>query len=328
MPFIDCSDYATYVNAVNYIKGLECNINPFNRLLTMPLTLLSAVFFSVFTGNLDSGFVILNIIFYFLIIIIFYKLVLEIFNSHKTALISAILFQSNYWLFSYCSAYLADLEGHFFFILTNFFAVKYYLKKNKKYYYYAIMSSVIGVFFKEFGALGMISLGMVILLSNFSWQRKFSELLKAAVLFIFLPGLFHLLFYFKFGYSYFNWYGVNLDSYNTAEMYNIISMIKVLGWVYLAGWPVFLFSLWKIKRYFKLDDYKVALVLLPASLAFFAWPLFMQRTAFVFVPWLAIYTGFGLSKMKNKYIIALILVIYILAGYNMELLLEVINLPF
>lgn len=327
LPFRAYEDFITYQNAVDFFEGHGSILadKVLTRLLTMPLSLLLG--WIVGFGNLGKGFVIMNIIFYFLVIWIFYKLVFEIWKNKNIALISTILLQSNFWFFSYGAAYSADLGGHFFFFLANFFAVKYFFSNSQKYFYYTIFSSSIGMFFKEFGALGMMTLGMLILFSSFSWKDKFYKISEAAILFLILPGIYHLWFYFKFDYTYFDWFIIPVKiGAETKSRFSL--MIKVLGWLYLVGWPIFLFSLWKIKKYFKTLDYKIVISLLPASLAFFAWPMFMQRTAFVLVPWLAICSGFGLSKIKNNYIVALILMIYILVGYNTVPLLKIINLPF
>ncbi len=327
IPFICWSDFLTYQNAVNFITGNEVISfdRLFARLLTMPLSLF--IGFALGFGNLAKGFVIMNIIFYFAVIWIFYKLVFEIWKDKIAALASTMLLQSNFWFFSYGAAYLADLGGHFFFLSSSFFAVKYFLNNEKKYFYYAVFSASIGMFFKEFGALGMLTLGMLILFSDIAWKKKFIEILRAAAWFLILPGIYHLWFYLKFDYTYVDWFmvPVEIDS-ETKSSFGL--MVKVLGWLFFAGWPIFLFALWQIKKYFKKQDYKIVLAMLPASLAFFAWPFFMQRTAFVLVPWLATCCGFGLSKIKSRHIIAIILILYIIINYNIEKLIKIINLPF
>ncbi|PJA01682.1 hypothetical protein COX74_01360, partial [bacterium (Candidatus Gribaldobacteria) CG_4_10_14_0_2_um_filter_41_16] len=65
------------------------------------------------------------------------------------------------------------------------------------------------------------------------------------------------------------------------------------------------------------------------SLAFLAWPALTQRIAFIIVPWLALISGFGLSKIKNNYIIGTILIAYALINYSITtFLIKIINLPF
>src|SRR3989339_706483 len=289
IPFICWSDFLTYQNAVNFITGNE--VISFDRLFARLLTMPLSLFigFALGFGNLAKGFVIMNIIFYFAVIWIFYKLVFEIWKDKIAALASTMLLQSNFWFFSYGAAYLADLGGHFFFLSSSFFAVKYF--------------------------------------SDNAWKKKFIEILRAAAWFLILPGIYHLWFYLKFDYTYVDWFmvPVEIDS-ETKSSFGL--MVKVLGLLFFAGLPIFFIAFLQIKKYFKKQDYKIVLAMLPASLAFFAWPFFMQRTAFVLVPWLATCCGFGLSKIKSRHIIAIILILYIIINYNIEKLIKIINLPF
>jgi hypothetical protein len=325
-PFWASSDYFTYESAVDYIRGVGGEAVYLNRILTMPLTIGLASFLGVFVGNMGNGFVLLNVFFYFAIAIVFYELARLVFKNSQIAQVATVFLLGNYWLFSYGAAYSGDKGGIFFFLLANFFALKYYFSRQKKYFFITIIIASVGVLFKEFGALGMIALGMAILLSNYTWKEKFKQILEAAILFLILPALFHVGFYLYYHYSYFDWYDVALTVTNT--LYTIPMFIKVLGWLFIAGWPIFLYSLPKIKKHFKVEDYKIAIMLLPASLSFFIWPLFTQRTAFVLVPWLALYTGFGLAQIKNKYIIYFVLAFYVIIGYLTETLLPLINVPF
>jgi len=101
-----------------------------------------------------------------------------------------------------------------------------------------------------------------------------------------------------------------------------------LGWLFLAGWPVWLFGLWQEKKFLDRTRAKILLALLPASLVFLFWPTFTQRIAFILVPWLAMIAGFGLSKIRNSYLVTAYLAVYILINYHIDWLLKVINLPF
>ena len=162
----------------------------------------------------------------------------------------------------------------------------------------------------------MITLGMLILFSDFSWRRKIKEILLAGILFLIVLLPYQYWFYLKFGYSYLSHYTSN---YNAGLEYGVqflfIHLFKVLAWLYSIGWLIFVFGLWQEKKFFGIQRSKILLAMLPASLTFILWANLVQRVAFVFVPWLAIVSGFGLSKIKNKYLIAIILVLYLLFNY-------------
>jgi hypothetical protein len=198
---------------------------------------------------------------------------------------------------------------------------------NKKYYYSTILVSVIGILFKEFGALGMITLGMAVLCMQYDWREKIKLILKASVLFAIIPLLLNLFFYYKFHFSYLDWY--IYSSFNhPVGAYGLSVFIKVMGWVFLVGWPLFLWGLYKEKEFFDKQRVKILGILVPASLSFFAWPMFTYRTSFVLLPLLCLVSGFGLSKIKNKYVVALLVIFYLAVSYNLERLLVIINLPF
>jgi len=254
-----------------------------------------------------------------------------IYRNHLIASLSSILFFTNYCMNNYGITFRTDIAGWFFFLLATFFAVKYFKEKNKKYFYLAILASSIGVLFKEYGALGMISLGILILFSPISFKEKFKDILKAAGLFLLIPFLYHLFIYFRFHFSYFDWYkyafGVVINNPERPGIdWSFILLVKVLGWLFLAGWPVFDWGIYQEYKNFNKTRAKILLAILPASLAFLAWPGLTQRIAFIFVPWLVMVSGFGLSKIKNRYLIGAIIVIYLLASYYTRPLMVMINL--
>ena len=322
------SDSETYLSAMKFLQGDRLSKIPYNRLITTPFMLYASIFFGYFTGGLFKGMLAVNLIFYFLIIYVFYKLAFEICQDNKTAFLSSVLFLGNYAIYNFGIAYTADMGGWFFFVLSSLLAVKYFYNNNsRKFYFLAILSSSIGVLFKEYGALGLISLCLLILASAYGWRKKIKEIITAGFLFALIPLLYNLIFYLKFNYSYLDWYFFNVDAH--GQSYNLILLIKVLGWLYLAGWPIFFYGLWQEKKYFNKQRFMVLAALLPASLAFLAWPALTERIAFIFVPWLALISGFGLSKIKKTYLATAILIVYILINYSITpFLIEAINLPF
>lgn len=328
-------DLPSYLEAMKFLQsksyGEEFMIN---RVLTSPLMLYSSIFFGYLVGGEQTGMLAVNLIFYFLIVIVFYKLVKLIYQNEKVALFASILFFANYCMFSYGTTYRVDIGGWFFFLLGTLFAVKYHQSqlRNKRAFVYSVLSAVIGVLFKEYGALSLISLSFLILFSSVDFKEKIKKILGAAALFIIIPGFYYLFFYLKYNYSYFNWYFQIIDIYvknpRTPDIqYHPILLIKVLSWLFLAGWPIFLWGLYQEYKNFIKERAKILLALLPASLTFLFWPALTQRIAFIFVPWLALMSGFGLSKIKNRYLVISILVIYVLVNYfTRPWLLSIINL--
>lgn len=334
-------DAPSYLNAMKFIQGKEYDKAAYGwetgvvlraRILTTPLMLYSSIFAGKLAGGEYKGMLLINIIFYFLIIYIFYKLVYLIYQNHLVASLSGILFFTNYCMNNYGVTFRTDMAGWFFFLLATFFAVRYFKRQDGKYYYLSIFASAVGVLFKEYGALGMISLGILILFLPIDFKEKLKDIFKAAGLFLIIPLFYHLFIYFRFHFSYFDWYGfaykgmIN-NPFLPGTDWNVILLVKVLGWLFLAGWPIFVWGLYQEHKNFDKARAEILLAILPASLVFLAWPALTQRIAFIFVPWLALISGFGLSKIKNRYLVISILVIYVLVNYfTRPWLLSIINL--
>jgi len=333
-PLNSNGDFPSYLEAMKFLQD-----DPYDddfmmtRLLTSPLMLYSSIFLGYFSGSDESGMMIVNLIFYFLIIFVFYRIVELIYKSKKVALLSSILFFANYCMFNYGTTYRSDMGGWFFFLLGTLFALKYYYSRleDKKMFFYSIGAASIGILFKEYGALGLISLSMLILFSRVALVEKIKQIVSAGLWFSIIPVLYYLFFYLKFDYSYFSWYFHNFNFFvdnpeSTASNYSPVLLIKVLGWLFLVGWPIFIWGLYQEYKNFDKTRAKVLLAILPASLSFLVWPALTQRIAFIFVPWLALISGYGLSKIKSKYIIIVILLIYVVVNYlTRPWLLKMIN---
>ncbi|MDO8592369.1 MAG: glycosyltransferase family 39 protein [bacterium] len=324
-------DAPSYHDAMEFLLGqgesgaVEAIV--LTRLLTSPLMLYLSIFFGYFVNSLYSGMMIMNLIFYFLIISIFYFLVYEIYGRKNVALFSTVLIATNYYLVSPANAFLVDLSGWFFMLAASWFAVRYYKRKINKNYYLALLFSVIGVFFKEYGALGLLTLFTLIFLSDFSLKEKIKKILLGGFMFGVLPLAYHIFFYLKFGFSYFSVYDLTYYQYNIIEPnHSFVILIKVLGWVFSFGWFLFFYGAWREYRDFDKVRLKFLISLLPLSLSFLAWPSFAQRVAFVLAPLLAIISGRGLAD-ANKYLAVLLVIAYIFFNYNIGRLIEIINLP-
>lgn len=332
-PIIDYPDAETYLSAIKFIQsGERGQFFVESRLLTSPLMLFSSLGAGYLLGNLSWGILTVNAFFYFLAAIVFYRLARLIYNDGVVALSAAVFFIANFCVLQFGLARLVDMGGWFFFILSSYLAVSYFLKKEKKFYWLAVLAAAVGFLFKEYALLGLVTLGMMILISDYPKKTKIREIFQAGGVFLAIVGLYHLWYYFQYHYSYWDWYLLNFNRYAALDSkertYDFIILIKVVGWVFSFGWLVWLFGAWREAKSGDKPRRKILLAMLPASASFLFWPGFAERVSFVLVPWLALIAGFGLSKIKNRYLAAILLVIYVLANYNIDWLMKAINLPF
>lgn len=325
-------DAPSYFDAMKFMQGQPANQLTYDtqenaefflkvRILTTPLMLLSSILAGKLFGGEYQGMLAVNIVFYFLIILVFYRLAWIVYQDKRVAFIGTVFFLANYGLYNYGTTYRTDLGGWFFFLLASWLAVSYFYRpENKKFYFLSILASSVGVLFKEYGALGLISLIIIVLYQSAGSWQKVKAVIKIAALFLIIPVVYHLFIYWQFNFSYLDWYGYNFKEIinnpaTPAINWSIFLLIKVLGWLFSVGWPIFVFGLYQEYKNFNYQRFKILLAILPASLAFLAWPALTQRIAFIFVPLLALISGYGLSKIKNRYLIGLILMIYILINY-------------
>lgn len=326
IPHSPHDDTSSYVQAAQFLTGEKIEFVPYYRLLMCPLFLYSILAINFLVHNLAWSMFYLNLGLYLIIIYVFYKLADLIYKNKTVATISTILFSSNYFMLFYGTAMLADLSGWLFFILGQYFVSRYYFEKNSKDFYLAILVSSIGILFKEYGTLSIISLGLVIIISDHTWLIKIKSLLKSALLFLIIPGLYHLVIYFTYHYSYFNWYGEAAAAYNSNSLAHFsgwIIALKVTTAVFFPCWLA-----WFLGAYYEWQEKNrtrliLLACLLPSSLAFLAWPAIYQRMGFILVPWLALTAGFGLAKLPKHYIIIFV-VLYLLINYNLHNILLVI----
>lgn len=334
-------DTPSYLNAMYYFDGSSVggDISSYlQRMLTAPLMLLSSMMLGLFLGDYATGMFALNVAFYLISIPIFYRIGLLIFNSTRVAFIATILYFTNWGLFSFGPTYLADMGGWFFFLLTTLFALLYYRNRSvRKWFYLGILSSIIGVFFKEYGALGIASLILLTCISGATIRVKFREIFLTILIFGTSLLLYYIWFYFSFHYSYFDWYTYNYESYGSIEatssfMYSLPNLIKVVTLIFLPGWPLFLLGiahLWKKINVGTKDQILILAALAPASFAFLIWPAFTHRVAWILVPWAALIAGFGLSShIKSKFTILCVLLGYAMVDYHVNTLMTNIDLPF
>jgi hypothetical protein len=321
-------DPTSYYDAVRYMMGVKIDTPvPYQRLLNCPLFLGIATAMSSLTHDIYFSILMMNTFFYVAIIFAFFYLSRLVYKDLATSFFATILFSSNYYLLKFGVNYWGDIGGWLFLVLGSTAAIKYHLEKKPMFYYLAILLSVIGVFFKEYGALGMLTLGFLILFSDISWQKKIKKILLAGLLFLILPLSYHGWFYWQYHFHYFSWYQYNYQYYAAGidNNYNFIKLIKILLWVFSFGWIILLSGLWsEFKNFNKARLILLCSVILP-GLAFLIWPSFTQRTTFIIVIPLALISGYGLANLQKKYLAVLAVFLYLVVNYNIPFHANIIN---
>jgi hypothetical protein len=208
--------------------------------------------------------------------------------------------------------YMSDIGGWFFLILTSNFALRHYYETGARgrYFYLAIMAAVIGVFFKETGGLGIIVLLAIMAIKKTDWHLKMQNIFLATVGFFAPILVYHLWFYLHFNYSYFDWYIVNHQTYNSSSGHTLAALAKIIFWLFNFGWLFFVAGVYQEIKTFNQERVFLLLALLTGPLAFLIWPYFAPRIGFILVPWLALIASHGLKKIPTPLLVILLLLYF------------------
>jgi len=332
-PIID-GDGITYVQAINVLRGdvVPLSFVP-NRILTTFFGLESIILFSKIFGSIEAGWLILNIILFFILNITFYKLVLCIFKSDWTAFLASSFLVLNYGMIFFGLDYWMDIGGWTFYIISLCFILKYIETGERKSLLYSSLFIGVGVLFKEYAFLALIP--MVVILAYENWFNLIKMFKKSlALVFISLIPIATVYFYVfeKFRYTYVDWLSMN----NNYYIYNsrIIEYIKSFGSLYnvlvvlvLGGLYYFFHNRDTIVPEKKTQVFIVSIVV--SVFPVFMWPAITQRILFITVPAMLLVASFLFKKQENYWWLFLfVLVIYAVFNFNMSYLLFNFNLPF
>ncbi|NQV88626.1 MAG: glycosyltransferase family 39 protein [Parcubacteria group bacterium] len=332
-PIID-GDGITYVQAMNVLRGgvVPSDFVP-NRILTTFFGLESIILFSKIFGSVEAGWLILNIIFYFILNIVFYKLILNIFKSDRTAFLASTFLALNYAMIFFGLDYWMDIGGWTFYILSLYFTLKYVQTEKRKCLLYSSVFVGVGVLFKEYAFLALIPMMIILAYENWFNLAKMFKKSIAPVLISLVPIIAVYFFVFeKFRYTYADW----LSMSNNYYIYNfrVIEYVKSFGSLYnvlavlvLGGLYYFFRNRDTIVPEKKIQVLIVSIVV--SALPVFIWPAITQRILFITVPAMLLIASFLFKKQENHWwLFLLVLVIYAVFNFNMSYILLNFNLPF
>ena len=250
------SDTATYLQTMSFLQGgaVSADFAP-NRILTTFFSLQAVIFSSKIFGDIMTGWIVLNLFFYFLLNIVFYKILFKIFQSSKTALLGGLFLAANYAMLSFGLNYLMDISGWTFYIISLYFTLCYVQNGKNRNIFWALFSAGVGGLFKEYAFLGCIPIILFLLYENRSvWQTVKKSILPAVISFLPLV-LVYLYMWSHFHYTYLDWLSSNQIMYVYRS--RIVEYIKSFGslWNFLGILiPFGLYYFWKSGNEIISDD--------------------------------------------------------------------------
>ena len=332
-PIID-GDGVTYLEAMKFLQHGTITPHAPYRILTAFLGMESVIFFSSIFGSIESGWLILSILFYFLFAIFFYKIVFRIFKSSTVAFLCGLFVMANYAMICFGLDYWMDGGGWMFYALSLYFCLRYVESSDRKMLLYSAATIGVGALFKEYAFLAVVPIAVVLIYEN--WPKVTDSVKKAFVpaLLALTPVLLAFVYvYQKFNYTYFTWFALNHNHHIYPSRF--VEYIKSLGSLYtflaflvIAG----IYFFWKNGAEFVLEK-KTRIFILSvvlSSLPIFIWPAITQRILFVTVPGAVLVAGFCFKRFEKRWVYFLpILFVYTIVNFTMNAyILPNFNLPF
>jgi hypothetical protein len=318
-------DEDSYVRSVEYMKGdlIDANFRP-NRLLSVFGAMSTLIGLEALTGDLYTGWALMNSIFYALCALFFFKILYKIFRDEVVAIVGTILLIFNYAILTQGLAYGTDIGGWAFYLISAYFTLRYLYDQKIEDVFYSAIAVSIGMLFKEYAFGGLTVLLGAIAYSNWGDFKKMFKLAVGASLVAILPILLVQLYvYLKYDYTYYDWYKFNAISYSKPAQSKLVGFIKTFGSLYNFGWVIFFYAIYLIRKIgINLVEKKVvvfiSLLFISVSPVFF-WPGAVQRGAFITMPFIIILSCFGLRDWKKIWFLIIPLVIfYIASSYLMD----------
>ena len=325
-------DTPSYIEAMSVLRDGQTpsDFVP-NRILTTfggltAVTALSEMF------GVWGGWILLNLSLYFTLCVAFYYLVLQVFKSYVTALLSTLILAANYSLLQFGLTYLMDIGGWAFYILSLYFSYRYIESGAYKHLLYASVAVGVGALFKEYALLATIPIAVILI---WKYRRSPLKILRRAItptILALLPlALVYACVFKSFNYSYIDWLSFNQGYYTYPS--RVVEYIKSLGSLYnfssllvLGGVCILVRQGRELDSRAKLFMSGVLISILPA----FFWPAITQRIMFVTVPAMLLITAVFIRKYEKHWLyFTPIVALYTLSSFAMDAyILPNLNLPF
>lgn len=317
-------DAPSYLEAMEVMQGgdIPPDFVP-NRILTSSLAIESISLFTKIFGSVKVGWATLDIVFFFILSIVFYKLIFDVFDSHKTALLAGLFLITNYAMVVFALDYGVDVGGWAFYVMSLYLTLKYVKMGDRNILLYSALCIGIGGLFKEYALLATIPIAVVLLYEN--WLHPITIIKKGIVpaLISLAPlTIVYLIVFLKFDYTYIDWISYGSESYVYTS--KITEYIKSFGSLFNLLAPIVAIGAYCFVRYGKevLPDIRMRVFVISvalSSLPVFVWPAITQRVLFITVPAVLLVASFAFKRYE-KYWIAfwVVLIVYTTINFTMD----------
>lgn len=292
------NDTGSFISTIDSFKGEDVALE-INRYMVpfYPVVAAKLLFFLSSANSIIT----INIILYLGLLLLTYGLISRVFKNKWIGFVTALLVATSYAMIRYGLTQVQDMGGYFWCVLTMYAIWRWREQKQSSWLYLSSIAVAFGVLTKESGGMGALFAGIIILLAKDGWKKTIKYLAMFSVFPLFtvivnaLRGQeigFNSLTYFiavwkawgPENYTLLRWFGVN------ASTYNLIWIAVVAG----------LILLYKNHRVIDREIIVYFIAIIPTSLSYFAWPVFIARTVFISAWLLLPLAAYSLFKLYEK----------------------------
>ncbi len=339
-PHVIDGDAVTYVDAIKVLNGapldesIGMHTYVIHRIMTTFLGLEIINGLSFVFGSIEVAWLVWATILYLFVNILFYKLLLQMFESARTALVGGLFFAANYAMLIFGLTYFMDIGGWFFYIFSIYFLYRYIQTDNTKDLWVAVLAMSVGGFFKENALVAYVPLFLIVFYENRSSMMMFLRKIIPLSIVAGLPFIIHqIVVYIAYGEHYLHWVSINKTAYIYGS--RIVEYVKSFGSLLNFLAPVSLVGLWVVVREYvsswKIDKRFVFIVgVFISSVPAVMWPGITQRVLFMVVPGLVILACFAIKRYEHYWyaFIPLVIIYALMSIYMDSFVLNFVNLPF
>ncbi len=308
------NDTDSYILTIEFFRGEQADFHP-NRYLNPLYPVVGATLLRFLSPA--NTMVVMNIAFYYAIVLLTYGLFRRVFRNLLVGLVSALMVATAYPMLRYGLTQVQDIGAYCWFVATLYVAWRWFTEGyDRRWLLLGGVAVSFGLLTKESGAMAAIAFGILILFSKQSWKEKACSIGIVAL----LPAITIVVNAFRgheIGVSSLDWYKDNWKVYGPTN-YNLFKWVGVNGTAFNLVWPFSaLGAYWLIKKRALLPPevkYYFVAALIP-SLSYLSWPIFIGRTVFIaawFLIPLAAYAVVCLLENKRTLVLGVIALLALL----------------
>lgn len=292
------NDTSGFIDMIKFFRGYDVSffapryLNPFYAVVSAKV---------LFFLSPEQSLITTNIVFYYGMVFLTYGLIRRVFKNNFIGFVSAITIMTGYAMVRYALTQVQDMGGYFWFVLTLYAGWRWWEEKNKHWFYLGGIAVAFGILTKESGSMAALFVGILFLLDRVSWKERILNFVRFSV-FPFVTIVINSFRGHDVDYNSANWFVTNWKVF-AAENVTLLRWFGVHASTYNILWLFIAIGLYFLVRNWRNLDRNTKIYLLaviPSSLSYYSWPMFIARTVFISAWLFAPIAAYGIYSIYAK----------------------------